>query len=591
MKRLPLYLVLTAALILGLQSCEPETLPGSINTEKPGKDDGDGDKPTPPDPDPDPDPEPEPEPEPDPDGTVIYYDNLDKEKSTSNSNYFNTWTDCRNMEGTGVSSVTYDGFYSSVRSTYESSDYPGASGVNGVYYSQDGGRSYIQVKNVALPSDARTYKLSVGLYNPNGAVVPGQTFSIGIADEESLSKDYRELDFSVAQHGKWYYATAVFEITSPETEHISIQLRSLVAKTRSDDLKLVTTEDTPGQGFGFIHKEPAPETRDYIERPKALVECSTYKYVDHRGEAYRTKTDARNYEACYDVKRHNPVWVAFPCHRMYWGGGSRPCNDPWRPDPLFDESEQSVIYGADWENWSVETYKGAYWTHAKTSSLGLTRGHLLPSYDRGMTAKDKENKMLYELNTQTFYPTNIAPERYLNYDGKTSHWSMVENLRHDSKWECSDTLYIVIGCVYNDKEDWIVYDNSLNYSVSATSKACVMPYARYLVALRTKTGTTGKPIYDCSASEVMAIGFWFPQSNTNATLSTLPPLADYIYSVSEIEKKIDNEFSFFPLAPEGVKDSYRISDWPGLAAIAGTKTSQSGMTTDDMMPVSGQTEW
>lgn len=52
-------------------------------------------------------------------------------------------------------------------------------------------------------------------------------------------------------------------------------------------------------------------------------------------------------------------------------------------------------------------------------------------------------------------------------------------------------------------------------------------------------------------------------------LNSLPPLADYIYSVSEIEKMIGGEFDFFPLAPEGVKNSCNISDWPGLSSIAG----------------------
>ena len=67
----------------------------------------------------------------------------------------------------------------------------------------------------------------------------------------------------------------------------------------------------------------------------------------------------------------------------------------------------------------------------------------------------------------------------------------------------------------------------------------------------------------------MAIGFWFPQSFTGEKLNSLPPLADYIYSVSEIEKMIGGEFDFFPLAPEGVKNSCNISDWPGLSSIAG----------------------
>lgn len=66
----------------------------------------------------------------------------------------------------------------------------------------------------------------------------------------------------------------------------------------------------------------------------------------------------------------------------------------------------------------------------------------------------------------------------------------------------------------------------------------------------------------------MAIGFWFPQRFNRNTVDVLPPLSEYMHSVSEIEKMAGSEFSFFPLAPSGVKDSYDVSDWPGLADIA-----------------------
>ena len=128
-----LFLMSAAALLAGFPSCEPQTQPRTA----------------PEDPDPVIDPPTPPGPGSEPEETVIYYDNLDKEKSASNGNYFNTWTACRDMEGTGISDVAYDGFYTSVRSDFESRNYPGASGMNGVYYSKDGGQAYIQVKNIS----------------------------------------------------------------------------------------------------------------------------------------------------------------------------------------------------------------------------------------------------------------------------------------------------------------------------------------------------------------------------------------------------------------------------------------------------------
>ena len=337
---------------------------------------------------------------------------------------------------------------------------------------------------------------------------------------------------------------------------------------------------------------PEPGVKDYIERPATLKPNSDYKYVDHRAKTYRTNQNVRNYEACYDIRRHNPMWVAYPCHEIYWEGGyTRPVKDPWRPDPYFSESEQSIIYASDWDAWPWSSTGGTpsdkyqYWSPMPTGKT-VTKGHLMRSAERG--CGNKNNPI--DLNIQTFYPTNIAPESYLNETSKDSHWGMVENIL-PNQWRCSDTVYVVVGCYYGDNS-WSLKDASNWGKTSDKSKDCIMPTARYKLVLRTKTGSTGKPIWQCSADEVMAIGFWFPQSFTGEKLSSLPPLADYIYSVSDIEKKIGSEFNFFPLAPEGVKDSYNINDWPGLSDIAGssTQSSYSGVTTEEFNP-GGKVSW
>lgn len=179
-----------------------------------------------------------------------------------------------------------------------------------------------------------------------------------------------------------------------------------------------------------------------------------------------------------------------------------------------------------------------------------------------------ENTLL-DLNTQTFYPTNIAPEAYMyvaNAGGKT-HWEQVEYLL-PNKWRCSDTLFVVAGCHYGD-ENLIVYDATYNSSIKeGKSKQCLVPTARYKIIMRTKAGNTKKKINECTADEVMAIGFWFPQNpNFDGKTYVIRPLSEFIYSVSEIEKMTGGTFNFFPSAPEGVKDSYNIADWPGLSDL------------------------
>ena len=591
MKRFPLYFILTAALVLGLSSCKPEEMP-----KKP--DPGIVDPEPNPNPEPTPNPEPEPNPEPVPppvEESVVYYDNLDKVKSEGNGNYFNTWTDGRNMEGSGIEGVSYDGSNTSVRSSYASMGYPGASGVNGVYYSRTG--AWTAVNGIGLPTDKRSFKLSMGLHTTVSSADPLKSFQVTLSDEHG--KKNHTVNYTVQQYGNWYLASSVFEVVSSETTKLNIRIEALDGgyQGRIDDLRLVTTTETASVQYDFGHSGtpdpgPEPSLKDYIERPATLKSNSDYKYVDHRAKTYKTKQNVRNYEACYDIRRHNPMWVAYPCHEIYWEGGyTRPVKDPWRPDPYFSESEQSIIYASDWDAWPWSSTDGKpsdkyqYWSPMPTGKT-VTKGHLMRSAERG--CGNKNNPI--DLNVQTFYPTNIAPESYLNETSKDSHWGMVENIL-PNQWRCSDTVYVVVGCYYGDNS-WSLKDASNWGNTSDKSKDCIMPTARYKLVLRTKTGSTGKPIWQCSADEVMAIGFWFPQNFTGEKLSSLPPLADYIYSVSDIEKKIGSEFSFFPLAPEGVKDSYNINDWPGLSDIAGssTQSSYSGVTTEEFNP-GGKVSW
>ena len=99
------------------------------------------------------------------------------------------------------------------------------------------------------------------------------------------------------------------------------------------------------------------------------------------------------------------------------------------------------------------------------------------------------------------------------------------------------------------------------------SKQCLVPTARYKIIMRTKAGNTKKKINECTADEVMAIGFWFPQNPNFDGTYEIRPLSEFIYSVSEIEQMTGGTFNFFPSAPEGVKDSYNIADWPGLSDL------------------------
>lgn len=219
MRKKLLPAILIASLLFGFFACKPDTEP-----DKPGSEIV---TPEPePEPEPEPNPEPEPEPEPTPEPvveTVVYYDNLDKVKATDNSHYFDTWTACRNMEGSGIANVTYTGAYTSVRSSYPSSGYPDASGVNGVYFSKEG--AWMAVNNIELPSDKRTYKLTVGLYPYQTTAEPNKQYQITISDEHG--KKEQLLDHTITKHGSWWLATSIFEISSIQTTKLNVKMLRL----------------------------------------------------------------------------------------------------------------------------------------------------------------------------------------------------------------------------------------------------------------------------------------------------------------------------------------------------------------------------
>jgi len=144
------------------------------------------------------------------------------DKAECSGIWFDQSSSYLNPTGSGISNLTYKSAYAKLTNSFPSSNYPEASGNNGILYNSSS--AFIQVSNIQLPKDEKTFKLSVGLYNPNNgnSVVSGKTFKIGITDEKSLSTDFHYLDFKVERFGKWAWATAIFEITSDKTENISI---------------------------------------------------------------------------------------------------------------------------------------------------------------------------------------------------------------------------------------------------------------------------------------------------------------------------------------------------------------------------------
>ena len=146
-----------------------------------------------------------------------------------------------------------------------------------------------------------------------------------------------------------------------------------------------------------------------------------------------------------------------------------------------------------------------------------------------------------EVNEQTFYYTNMSPQRnkfntgiWLTLEGQVQSWGR--------SCTSSDTLYVVKGGTI-DKEDQI-----RGYISNDLSKP-IPKY--YYMALLFKKGDSFK-----------AIAFWMEHSDTPKSTK----LVDYALSIDELEEKTG--IDFFPNLNDNLENAlestYSTKAWPGL---------------------------
>ena len=230
---------------------------------------------------------------------------------------------------------------------------------------------------------------------------------------------------------------------------------------------------------------------------------------------------ARNFTVCYSGKHHCPVWVAAPRHSMYeQKNASR--TDAYGRDPKIPSSIQYS---------------------SKSTGGGCNKGHMLGSAERLSSAAT---------NRQVFYYTNIAPQYSSSFNTGGGAWNNLED--HIDDLVCRDTLYIVVGCYF---------DNFSKNGASASPKTISFggrgdvscPTMFYYALLRTKKGSTGKRVQDCSAAELQCAAF--------AICHKMPkghkPQAADMMSISELERLTG--FTYFNNVPNAPKDTYNPSDW------------------------------
>lgn len=476
---------------------------------------------------------------------------------TGGTGWVNQLDDWKTQRGTGAAEVVYDannvrinndGFGSAGR-------YDGASGGSYAKMFYDAGTDFFEIGCIALPAGKTDFRLAFGTIC--------RTADLSVR----LSADGRRWQEAVytgaAVYNTWTRAVCDFSLTQPVPQlFVRLQPKGTAQSygLNFDDIELV--ESTGGGQRITLETSDGPyrwpELPADFEQPAANQTVYT-----HWATTVRTGKRVRNYTYCYDTQRHNPVWVAYPLHDCYQEGGyTRPAVDPWAPDPSLDAAVQSKIY----PTYDGDTYN-YYTSTTLEGSARWSRGHLVMSSERG--CGDKNAPAL--LNTQTFYPTNIAPQPATGTYTFGTVWGYVEGLfsgTRNTETEftaddgttnlnrVADTLFMVAGCHYGNPS-LVEQDASTFGNLSSASKLCAMPTHQFKLALRTKKGNTGKRIQECDASELQAIGFWIPTYMTDAVTSG--QIDRFAKSVAEIERL--TQTTFFPEVPASVKASFDRTEW------------------------------
>ena len=434
----------------------------------------------------------------------------------------------KTQTGTGASTVTYA--VNNVRinnDNYGSAGkYAGASGKAYAKMFYDASTDYFVIQDITLPAGQTDFTLAFG------TIFPSDDVSLTVSADGAV---WRPLAYAGASvYNTWTGTTVGFTLAQPVPK-----LWIRLAPTGTERTYGLNFDDivlTTGGGGQQVDLGTGAGLR-WAELPSNFETPSSDQFVH---TTWTTTVSGgkrvRNYTYCYDTRRHNPVWVAYPHHRCYLEGSGR-SDEPWAADPALPESQQAKIYpssaGDVYQYWVADLVTGRY------GSGYWSRGHLCMS-------RERPGKGL-EINMQTFRPTNIAPQAAEPSPfGKI--WANIEEAVSGGTIP-ADTLYIVAGCYY-ENDGWVQKDASNNGALSSLSKDCVMPTHQFKMAVRKKTVQVGKPIQECTADELETIAFWV-ETLTTSTATEKSQLGRFIVPISEIESKM--RMKFFPGIPDAAK--------------------------------------
>lgn len=232
--------------------------------------------------------------------------------------------------------------------------------------------------------------------------------------------------------------------------------------------------------------------------------------------------EQRNYTLLYDSELYASYWVAYPLCSDHLGSGRE---DQWGVfDPKVPSDKQ------------VPFADGGY-SAQYADNKWYDRGHQIPNADRNGVA---------EMQTQTYYPTNITPQKGEFNQGVWMRLeSAVRTAVHDS-----DTVYVVTGAAFR-KMGGSEEINTIQCGWHQNYMYLKVPNYYWKVLLKVKWN--GDKI-----NNACAVGFWM-EHRTDLE-SGNKTYENYTTTVDQIEAWTG--FNFFANLPEALQNACENSaDW------------------------------
>ena len=163
--------------------------------------------------------------------------------------------------------------------------------------------------------------------------------------------------------------------------------------------------------------------KSYTTNEKQVVVTHTFQSGGKR---------VRNWTGLIDKDKQGPLWIAFVMHN-----GAYPRNSVGRYDDLISYND-SKISGV---GWTEDPAVPSDWQRSVASSPQYSRGHFVASDYR-------QNSV--DANAQTFYYTNQTLQWQDGFNSGV--WSSLEGAVSSNAPSGSDSLYVVVGVLYEGAE-------------------------------------------------------------------------------------------------------------------------------------------